>query len=382
MRARIAPLVAVAVGAALGLTLSLTPSADASRNSSGTYALPTGNPVVPGTTISSTWANSTLGDISSELTDSLSRSGKGAMQAPLKLATGTVAAPALSWDADPDTGLYRPSAGTVAMSADATQVQTWTAAGTNFKRPANFDVGLVADGGVTASSLTVSGATQLATLNVSGTATVAGQGMFTGGAAAVTLKPGTLNHTYMEFYSNSALPAVRSGYFGYPGAFSNSMVLANEAAPNGQITLVPSSGEVVLSGTKFSITGATPASGTGFYNAVTPKNIVKAWATITTTGGGSTATTVLDGFNVFSASVSTTQLTVNMTANMANNNYAILVTPFASTISCGAVFNGANSFSVSCRDISGSTLPFPFYNFQTSGSIRMHIAVLGAQPNP
>ena len=38
-----------------------------SRNGSGTYSLPSGNPVVTGTTISSTWANNTLTDIATAL---------------------------------------------------------------------------------------------------------------------------------------------------------------------------------------------------------------------------------------------------------------------------------------------------------------------------
>ena len=56
-----------------------------SRNSSGTYTLPTGNPVVSGTVIEANWANSTLDDISAALTDSLSRSGKGSMSASLRI---------------------------------------------------------------------------------------------------------------------------------------------------------------------------------------------------------------------------------------------------------------------------------------------------------
>ena len=39
-----------------------------SRNGSGTYNLPAGNPVVTGTAIASTWANSTLSDIATALT--------------------------------------------------------------------------------------------------------------------------------------------------------------------------------------------------------------------------------------------------------------------------------------------------------------------------
>jgi len=47
-----------------------------SRNGSGTYSLPAGNPVVTGTTISSTWANSTLNDIANALTGSLAADGQ------------------------------------------------------------------------------------------------------------------------------------------------------------------------------------------------------------------------------------------------------------------------------------------------------------------
>lgn len=47
-----------------------------SRNGSGTYSLPSGNPVSSGTTISSTWANNTLSDIASALTQSLSKDGQ------------------------------------------------------------------------------------------------------------------------------------------------------------------------------------------------------------------------------------------------------------------------------------------------------------------
>lgn len=46
------------------------------RNGSGTYSLPSGNPVVSGTTISSGWANPTLSDIASALTASLAVDGQ------------------------------------------------------------------------------------------------------------------------------------------------------------------------------------------------------------------------------------------------------------------------------------------------------------------
>jgi hypothetical protein len=45
------------------------------RNGSGTYNLTAGNPVVTGTTISSTWANTTLNDIANALTGSVAADG-------------------------------------------------------------------------------------------------------------------------------------------------------------------------------------------------------------------------------------------------------------------------------------------------------------------
>jgi hypothetical protein len=47
-----------------------------SRNGSGTYTLPAGNPVVSGTTIASTWANTTLSDIANAITNSIASDGQ------------------------------------------------------------------------------------------------------------------------------------------------------------------------------------------------------------------------------------------------------------------------------------------------------------------
>ena len=73
-----------------------------SRNGSGTYTLPAGNPVVTGTTIASTWANNTLSDIASALTDSVAADGQTAMSGNLNLNSNKIvnlATPTLSTDA-------------------------------------------------------------------------------------------------------------------------------------------------------------------------------------------------------------------------------------------------------------------------------------------
>ena len=56
-----------------------------SRNGSGTYNLPAGNPVVSGTTISSTWANNTLGDMATALTGSVAADGQTPITGDLQM---------------------------------------------------------------------------------------------------------------------------------------------------------------------------------------------------------------------------------------------------------------------------------------------------------
>ena len=47
-----------------------------SRNGSGTYSLPAGNPVVTGATITSSWANTTMQNIADALTQSVASDGQ------------------------------------------------------------------------------------------------------------------------------------------------------------------------------------------------------------------------------------------------------------------------------------------------------------------
>ena len=70
------------------------------RNGSGTYSLPSGNPVVTGTTISSTVHNATMTDIGNEISNSLDKDGQTVI-------TGTIDfnAQKLVLDADGDTSI-------------------------------------------------------------------------------------------------------------------------------------------------------------------------------------------------------------------------------------------------------------------------------------
>jgi len=93
-----------------------------SRDSNGTYTLPSGNPVQSGTVIESDWANNTMADIANEMTDSLSRSGEGGMLAPLRHVDGSAAAPAITWITEPTSGWYRAGANDFRYSIATTDV--------------------------------------------------------------------------------------------------------------------------------------------------------------------------------------------------------------------------------------------------------------------
>lgn len=195
----------VALGLLLGFSLSFVatyvPPATAARNSSGTYSLPAGNPVVTGTTISSTWANNTLTDISTELTNSLDRGGRGAMTAPLPCSNGTAAAPSLTFASDTDTGLYRIGANNPGLAVAGALVQDWTTGGTTIAgaaivSPAGTNVhavlatgtgtgsGIVAGGGTTSGrgGFFLGGAPNGLGIVSTGLGTGTG-GLFTGGSS-------------------------------------------------------------------------------------------------------------------------------------------------------------------------------------------------------
>lgn len=156
MRGPLKPMaIMLAIVAGAIMAIALTPAL-ASRNASGTMSLAAGNPVTSNTTISSTWANNTLSDISSEITDSLSRSNKGAMLANLELVAGadTAASPALTWSGDTDTGIYRIGADNIGVGVGATKILDIASTGLSVTGTGTFSgVMKVPDGTKTAPGL-------------------------------------------------------------------------------------------------------------------------------------------------------------------------------------------------------------------------------------
>ena len=60
------------------------------RDGSGSYSLPAGNPVVTGTTISSTVQNNTMNDVAAALTQSVSKDGQTTMTGTLNMGTNAI----------------------------------------------------------------------------------------------------------------------------------------------------------------------------------------------------------------------------------------------------------------------------------------------------
>jgi hypothetical protein len=214
-----------------------------SRNGSGTYSLPAGNPVVTGTTISSTWANNTLTDIATALTGSLAADGQTTATGNLKmganritgLADGLASTDAATVNQIPSGALFLLKASNLSDVANATTARgNLTAA----KSGANSDItsitGLttpltVAQGGIGAATLTAN--------NV-----LLGNGT----SAPQVVAPGTSGNVLV----------------------SNGTTWVSSSLPAGSVIQVVST---ALTGT-FTMTGQTQTAITGLTASITPKN--------------------------------------------------------------------------------------------------------------
>ena len=77
-----------------------------SRDGSGNYTLPAGNPVVDGTVIDVDWANPTMADIAVQLNNVLTKDGVVGPSGAFKVVSGTSLLPGLSFNGHTNTGLW------------------------------------------------------------------------------------------------------------------------------------------------------------------------------------------------------------------------------------------------------------------------------------
>lgn len=153
----------------VALAVALPSIALAGRNASGTFSVNPGAgtwPFVTGTSINSTTMNSIFSDFSTTFTDSLSRSGKGAMQAPLACTDGSASFPSITFNNELTSGWYRIGTNDVGLSING--VKRW-----EHNTLGQIETGwLQVAGTVTvASTLSVTGAASVGPLTLTSTIT-------------------------------------------------------------------------------------------------------------------------------------------------------------------------------------------------------------------
>lgn len=94
------------------------------RDANGNFSLVSGYLAVQGQTVQPSNHNPPLEDIASGLTGSLPRDGSAAMTAPIKLPDGTSSLPAMTFASEPTLGIFRKSAGVLAVSGGSLQIST------------------------------------------------------------------------------------------------------------------------------------------------------------------------------------------------------------------------------------------------------------------
>lgn len=270
------------------------------RNSSGVYTLPSGNPVVPGTTIDAAWANDTMEDMANELTNSLSRTGAGGMLAPFRIADGTVTGPGLSYLNETNTGLYRSGAGSVWMSVLGVNTVQFSTVGLTIP----VGKALTAQGNASVGgTLAVAGATTLAsTLAVTGALTATG-----GVLGNVTAASGTSTFNNVTINGNLDMDAGSSGTITNLPNPTNSGDAANKAYVDSQdalrlaLTGGTMTGAIAMSNNK--VTGlGTPSADTdaatkAYVDSVAQGIDAKASCAAATTGNVTlSGTQTIDGY--------------------------------------------------------------------------------------
>jgi hypothetical protein len=241
-----------------------------SRNGSGVYTLPAGNPVVSQTVISSAWANNTMNDLAAAMTDSVAADGQTPMTGSLNLNSNKI---------------VNLATGTVGND------------GVNFTQ---FNTPTFGGAVVCSSTLTVTGATVLSsTLAVGSDTTVTGNGSFTGdgtfGGNLAVNGTGQIKIPNGTTAQRSATPTVGSvrfnttlqtfeGYSTYSGQTISTITNVTTVA-----TLTTATDHNLTTGTFVTVSGATPDAYNGTFSIIVIDAVSFTYTMLTDPAGSASA---------------------------------------------------------------------------------------------
>jgi hypothetical protein len=294
------------------------------RNGSGTYSLPAGNPVVTGTTISSTWANTTLSDIATALTASVANDGQTPILANQDFGGFNI------------TNLGTVSGVTGTFTGTITGAN-FTASGSGGRFLADFTnsthasrflfksstvngatvLGIIPNGtSITAQlslydavdannagivALVIDGSNSYISTSKTGTGTTLGFNIYTNAILALSISTSQI----CAFANSPTMPTAAPGTNNTQGA-TTAFVAAVDALA------LHKAGIETITGVKTFQAGSEPVG----------KNIKKAWCRFNGTTIGTNAPTA--GFNVTSVTRNGLgDYTINFTVNMADANYSV-----------------------------------------------------------
>lgn len=303
------------------------------RSAGGTYTSPIA-PFQTGTVIRSNDMNSRFSDLETEMTDSLSRSGKGGMSAALKHTDGSAAIPSITFTAQPGIGFYRAGDYDLRFVMDAAVKLKVTNTAVEVPVALTVTGATTLNGGVSGNV-----AFDTSTLYVDATNNRVGVGTAAPNALLAVGHAGVVD-AVVPVQINAG--AASEGYFGAnkAGALSFLVGYSNGASLGTRALLRTVNNEPIsfyvnntthvaeVNSTGLTLKTSNPASTTGHTNTITPANITKAWAVLTTDGAGSgtpgTGTvTVAAGFNIASATINGSgHIVLTFASAFASANYA------------------------------------------------------------
>jgi len=303
-----------------------------SRNGTGTYNLPAGNPVVTGTTISSSWANNTLADIASALTDSIAADGQTPMTGDLDMNSQKLVNVANGTLPTDGINLSQLTTATTVVAITGGTINGATIGETT--RSSGKFTTLAANGATTlTSTLGVTGATTLSnTLDVTGAATFTSNSAFNG-TGALKIPVGTTGQqptptTGMIRY-DSTLNEFQGYYASTWGAIGGVAAGSNTQIQYNNGGVLAGSSALTFNGTNLITTTLQSTNISDGTNSTSTTNCVlgsaKAWVYFYGGASGTTSGQVIKSFNVSSVTVvGTGNWTINFTNALADTNYVVV----------------------------------------------------------